>query len=835
MLNGRVRSLPAAALYLSLLLSATMMACGGVAQNSDPPSSLPSVTVVAPASSVLVNGSIQFSATVQNSTAGVLWQVSTISGGNSVVGTISAGGLYTAPPVVPTPPTVTVAALLQSNTNISGSAALTITVPPPPSVSVSSPVTSVAVGGNALLTAIVQNTNSSSVTWQVDSIGGGNPTIGTIVSISPGSLTAYYRAPANVPPLPNVTVTALLQSDLQTSGSAILTITPALPPPATIIVSPPTASIAVAGTVQFSARVQNSASGVMWTVNNISGGNGILGTITSAGLYQAPATIPSPATVNVAAVLKTDATVSGSAGLTVTPVSAFSGIYSWRNDAALTGQNRQETALTPATVKGAHFGKAFSCIVDGYVYAQPLYVPNVAVAVNDTHNLVYVATEHDSVYAFDADANPCQIVWSVNFVNGNPGVTTVPSADVGTTDITPEIGITGTPVIDPSTGILYVSAETKEGAVGSPVYVHRLHALDILTGNEKPGSPVVINASVSGTGDGATGGTLLFDAFTANQRSALLLAGGNVIVSFASHADMDPYHGWMFAYSYNGAALSKVAASSTTPNGGRGGVWQSGAPPSSDGSGNIFAVTSNGTFDASSTTGPKNDYGETLLKVQVNATSPAFSITDTFTPNNQITLTANDTRLGSTGVLLLPDQAGAHPHVALIGDEAGVLYVVNRDNLGGYTAGGPDKVLQTFHFGPSITGTPAYSAATGMIYVAAGYDHLKAFAFSSGTLTTSLASQSPDTFGFPGAAPAISSNGSSTPIVWMIDSSGFGIPSPAVLHAYDATNLGTALYSSAQKPGDAAGLAVKFTVPTVANGKVYVGTQGELTVYGLLP
>ncbi len=839
MANRPSRSLPGVAWCVSLLLSGLQIACGGAGGNSNPASATPpapsvTVTVTVPVSSIVVNGAVQFTATVQNSTVGVLWQVNSVSGGNSTVGTVSASGLYVAPAAVPNPALVTVAALLQSDSTIAGSAALTITLPPPPTVSVSAPVNSITVAGTVVLTATVQNSNSS-VVWQVNSITGGNATIGTIASSPPGSLTGSYRAPANVPNNPNVTITAVLLADLQTSGTFGLTITAAPPPLVTVVVSPPTASIATSGSAQFSARVQNSTSGVTWEVNNVPGGSVAAGTINVLGAYKAPASIPSPATVTIAAVLQTDATVSGSAGVTVTTASAFTGIYSWRNDAGLTGQNRQESLLTPASVAGSHFGKIFACPVDGYVYAQPLYVPNVTIPGGGTHNVVYAATENDSVYAFDADAQPCQVIWQVNFLNPNAGVTTVPSADVGTTDITPAIGITGTPVIDPSTGILYVSAETKEVAGSAPAYIHRLHALDILTGNEKPGSPALIKASISGTGDGANGGTLTFDGLTANQRPALLLTGGNVIVAFASHADTDPYHGWIFAYAYNGAALPQAAVFNTTPNASQGSVWQSGAPPSVDASGNIFAVTSNGTFDANNATAPKTDYGETLLKLQLNTAPAAFSVADTFTPFNQIGLTASSTPLGSTGVLLLPDQTGTHPHIAIIGDEAGILYVVNRDNLGGFTQGGPDKVLEILSLPKSITGTPAYSAATATLYVAANYDYLRAFSLSGGTLGAPATSQSAETYPFPGATPAISSNGASTPIVWVLDASGFGAGTPAVLRAYDATNLSNELYSSSQLIGDAAGLAVKFTVPTVANGKVYVGTQGEISVYGLLP
>ena len=795
-----------------------------------PPPAIASITVTSPVPSIAVNGSVQFSASVQNSADGVLWQVNAVSGGNSAVGTISPSGLYTAPAIVPSPASVTVSAVLQSNTNISGSVLLTITLPPPPTVSVSAPAATVTVGGTALFVATVQN-SSSSVVWDVNGIANGNAIVGSIVSTPPGSLIGAYQAPAKVPSSPNVTITAFLQSNLQISGQASITVIAAVPPPFTITVAPPTWSVPENGTVQFSAGVQNSTSGVNWQVNGIAGGNAVIGTITASGLYNAPAGVPNPPTVTVSAVLQTNTAVNGSAGVTVTLPSAFAGIYSWRNDAGLTGQNRQEIALTPTIVSGGHFGKLFSCPVDGYVYAQPLYVPNVTFPGSGTHNVTFVATEHDSVFAFDADANPCQLLWQFNVQNTNLNSTTVPSTDVGTTDIFPEIGITGTPVIDPSTGTLYVSVETKEAGSGGPAYIHRLHALDILTGIDKPGSPVLIQASVSGMGDGSNGGTLAFDGLTANQRAALQLVGGNVIVAFGSHADLDPYHGWLLAYSYNGAAFAQVAVFNTTPNASRGGVWQGGAPPSADTAGNIFAVTNNGIFDGSA----KNDYAETLLRIQVNAASRAFSIADTFTPFNQIVLTANDTPLGSTGVLLLPDQTGAHPHVAIIGDEAGSLYVVNRDNLGGFTTGGPDKALQTFNLGGDIVGTPAYSAATTTIYVAASYDHLKAFPFSGGVLAGSVSSQSAETFAFPGPSPAISSNGLNTPIAWVLDSSGFGAGAPTVLYAYDATNLAKKLYSSAAKSGDAAGLAVKFTVPTVANGKVYVGTQGELSVYGVVP
>ncbi len=628
------------------------------------------------------------------------------------------------------------------------------------------------------------------------------------------------------------------------------------PPAATVTVSAPATEVATGGTVQFSANVQNASDPtVTWEVNSIPGGNLNVGTITPQGLYAGPMNPPNPPKVAVTAVLAAAASIFGSAPIIVVADAPLSfGVFSWRNDTMISGINSQETILTPATINNStkrQFGKIFACPVDGEVYAQPLYAENVSVAAAGLHNVVFVATENDSVFAFDADASPCQQIWQTSFLNPALGVSAVPacfmmggacsdggiSNDVGTNDITPEIGITGTPVINPANGMLYVVSKTKESTANGLVYVQRLHALDVTTGNEEPFSPVVIQAIVSGSGAENNGqGQVPFDPLHANQCAALTLSGGNVYVAFGSHGDVDPFHGWLLAYDAN--TLAQVAVFNTTPNSSpsEGGIAQSGAAPSIDASGAIFDATGYGVFDAKNATAPNTEYAQTLLRLSVNAAAKNFTVLDRFTPFNQLALTTSDQNLGSSGVLLLPDQASGPPRLAVIGGESGVLYLVNRDNLGGFTAGGPDKVLATLNLNGAIDSTPLFWQ--GSLYTTATGQNLSAFPLSNGGLTAVANTLSQETFAFPPPTPVISANGTNNGIAWIIDSSGWGAngaaATPAILRAYDATNLGNEIYNSSANSADAAGLAVKFAVPTVANGKVYVGTQGELSVYGLL-
>jgi hypothetical protein len=527
-------------------------------------------------------------------------------------------------------------------------------------------------------------------------------------------------------------------------------------------------------------------------------------------------------------------------------------VVTYHNDNARTGQNLNETVLTPANVTPATFGRLFSAPVDGYVYAQPLYVPSVDIPGRGLHNVVYVATEHDSVYAFDADDGSVGLLWRVSFIDPANGVATVPFEDVQSEDIVPEIGITGTPVIDVVTGTLYVVAKTKEVSAGRPHYVQRLHALDIGTGTERFGGPSVIadaifdgnytyvsGPSVVGIGDGSVGTQVVFNALRELNRPGLLLVGGVVYIAWASHGDNGPYHGWLIGY--DAQTLERVAVFNTTPNGSSAGVWMSGGGLAADSLGAIYLSTGNGTFDVVGAHAPA--YGDSVLKlvedaVLGNLTGSGVSVLDFFTPWNQDALAAADLDLGSGGVLLLPDQPGARPHLMVTAGKEGKVYLIDRDDLGAYQRCGPscDDVVQVTPAGTiagGLFGTPSYF--NNLVYYQGPGDVLKAFPLSNGLLSLSPASRSSTPFGFPGSTPSISANGSSNAIVWTLQVDAYATGGPAILHAYDALDLSRELYASNQTPGDQLDGAVKFTVPTVANGKVYVGTQSSIAAFGPLP
>jgi len=498
-----------------------------------------------------------------------------------------------------------------------------------------------------------------------------------------------------------------------------------------------------------------------------------------------------------------------------------------RNNNSRDGQNLNETILTPANVNVSQFGKLFSQSVDGYLYAQPLYAPNVNIS-GSTHNVVYVATEHDSVYAFDADSNTgtnANPLWKTSFIDPAHGITTVSSGDVSCGDLVPEIGITSTPVIDPDTQTMYLIAKTKEN--GS--FFQRLHAIDITTGQERPGSPVTISAKVKGNGDGSSGGFVSFDPLREAQRPGLLLVNGYLFIAWASHCDIGPYHGWIMVY--NESSLKQVHVWNATPNGGLGGIWQSGTGMASDGN-YVFFATGNGTYD-----GPrgKSDFGDSVGKV------PAANVPhkyDYFTPYNQANFEHFDTDVGSGGVLLLPDQGNGAPHEHLLVQvgKSGSIYLIDRDRMGGYRTNGNGQIVQDMENAiGGLWATPAWW--NNNVYFGGSGDVLRQYSFNTqtGLLSNGAVHTSSTSFGFPGTTPSISANGTSSAIVWALQTDQYGNNGPATLHAYDATNVGTELYNTNQnKSRDNPGGAVKFTVPTIANGKVYVPASQQLSVYGLL-
>ena len=410
--------------------------------------------------------------------------------------------------------------------------------------------------------------------------------------------------------------------------------------------------------------------------------------------------------------------------------------------------------------------------------------------------------------------------WKVSFIDPQNEITTVPWGKVGTSNLVPEIGITGTPVIDPASNTLYVSGVTLEK--GS--FFHRLHALDLSTGNEKFGGPVVIHATVPGTGFGSDGnGNVNFVAQIANQRSGLALNNGIVYIAFASHSDIGPYRGWVLAY--DASTLAQVGTFAATPNGALGGIWMSGGAPVIDQDGIVYVSVGNGTFDADQ---GGIDSGDCLVKLGPTDTSN-FGVIDFFMPFDQMALDAPDIDFGASGVVALPDQASGPQHLLLSGSKEGTLYVLDRDNLGAFHAGDDSQIVQSIAGEiTEVVSTPAYF--NGTVYVCGDSDHLKAFSLSGGQLSPSPTSMSKITFPFTGATPVVSANGNQNGIVWAIRNSG-----PAVLYAFDATDMGIELYNSEQKPSrDGMSGYVKFSVPTVANGRVYVGSQKRLTVFGLL-
>jgi hypothetical protein len=505
-----------------------------------------------------------------------------------------------------------------------------------------------------------------------------------------------------------------------------------------------------------------------------------------------------------------------------------------RNDISRSGVNSSETVLTPANVNTTQFGLLFSYAVDGYVYAQPLYMPNVTIN-GQTHNVVFVATEHDSVFAFDADSSAgsnALPLWQVTLLDAAhgaaPGASTVPNEDTDSGDLTPEIGITSTPVIDPTTGTIYVEGKTNENGG----YVQRLHALDITTGAEKFSGPAVLSASVPGTGNGSSGGVLNFDPLWHLQRAGLLLLNGIVYLGFGSHGDMGPWHGWILAY--NAATLQQTSAFCFTANGTGAGVWLAGTGLSADVTdpvkhpyGRLLVATGNGSFNATTPYTTSMSYGDSL--VAFDLTNGILTVTDTFTPFNQETLSEDDLDLASAGTLILPDQTTGPTHVLIQASKQGTLYVVNRDNLGGNNATTDNVIQEVTGQNNGLWSTPTYF--NGAIYLWGTNDDMKAFTFINGVLESSHFTSSDESASYPGPMTSASSNGTANGIIWVIQAD----QSPEILRAYDPTDLNNLLYSSNQNADrDTPGDAVKFVIPTVANGKVYVPSQSLLSVYGLL-
>lgn len=518
---------------------------------------------------------------------------------------------------------------------------------------------------------------------------------------------------------------------------------------------------------------------------------------------------------------------------------SFTGVLTYHNDIGRTGQNAAETILTPANVNVSNFGKLFAYPLDGPVWAQPLYVPAVVIPGQGAHNVVYITTENDGVYALDADGKTAKPLWYVSLINPANGITAVPCAQMAQTcNVYPVDGITGTSAIDPVGQTIYFVAQTLENGV----YFQRLHALDITTGAEKFGGPTIIQGSVVNNK-----GNLAFDPQHNLPRPGLLLLNNIVYMAWAGST-----HGWLA--SYDATTLQQLGLISTTPNGNLGGLWASGGGIMSDGT-DIFMEAGDGTFDLN-TSG--KDWGDSVVKLDPNT----LDVLDYFTPMDQNCRRLNDMDLGSGGPMLMPTQPGPYPNEIVVSGKGGtpcdpyqggynsLVYLVDKDNLGGYNGtSGPDLDIQTiegsvygYHSSPAYwqgTGNgTAYVYLAGLVSEAGTGEPLKQFSVIDGLLSTAPVAESTNVFVI-GATPSVSSDGTANGILWAQERqdilSSISNIKPSILYAYDATNVANTFYSSSMAGSrDQAGAATKFQVPTIANGKVYLATLYELDVYGLL-
>lgn len=521
--------------------------------------------------------------------------------------------------------------------------------------------------------------------------------------------------------------------------------------------------------------------------------------------------------------------VSNSAGqitsnpATLTVVAAGIDVVTYHNDNARTGQNLNETILTLTNVNSTNFGKLAFFATDGKVDAQPLYLSSMNIA-GGTHNVLYVATEHASLYALDADTGA--VLWHITLLaNGE-----TPSDDHGCSQITPEIGVTLTPVIDRTAGtngIIYAVAMSKNAA---GTYFQRLHAIDLTTGAELLGGPTTVQASYPGTGDNSVGGNVIFDPKQYAERAGLLLLNHTIYTTWTSHCDFRPYTGWVIAYNADTLAQSNVL--NLTPNGSEGSVWMSGTAPAADNAGNIYFLDANGTFETTLNSGgfpAQADFGNAFLKL---STSSGLEVADYFATFDTVVKSNGDIDLGSGGALLLPDLldgSGQTWHLAVGAGKDGNLYVVNRDNMGKFNSASNNIYQELGGALPGgVFGMPAYFNNT-VFYGSVG-STLKAFSITNARLSSAPTSESSNTFVYPGSTPSISANVTSNGIVWAHENS-----NPAVLHAYNAADLTQEIYNSNQAGArDQFGPGNKFITPTIASGKVYVGTTNGVAVFGLL-
>ncbi|MGA8443013.1 MAG: pyrrolo-quinoline quinone [Candidatus Sulfotelmatobacter sp.] len=625
---------------------------------------------------------------------------------------------------------------------------------------------------------------------------------------------------ANISSLLAVSLVLASCSGVSTPASPASSTTPTAP---TIFTQPADQSVAAGRPATFSVTAAGTAPlSYQWQKGTTS--------ITGA----TSATYTTAATTSADSGSKFSVVVSNAAGnITSNPATltvnaappATTDVLTYHNDIARTGQNLTETTLTTSNVTSAKFGKLGFYAVDGLVDAEPLYASNLSVPSKGSHNVLIVPTENDSVYAFDADSGAT--LWHVSALKSGE----TPSDNRGCGQVIPEIGVTSTPVIDRTqgpNGVIYVVAMSKDA---SGNYHQRLHALDLALGTELLGGPVEVQATYPGSGDGSDGGSVVFDPGQYKERAALLLLNGVIYTGWASHCDIRPYTGWIIAY--NESTLAQASVLNVTPNGNQGAIWMAGAGLAADSSGNIYFLDANGDFDTNMNANgfpSGGDYGNAFMKL---STSSGLAVADYFEMDDEASENSTDTDLGSGGMIVLPDLtngSGNTVHLAVGAGKDSNLYLVNRDAMGKFSSNNANIYQELAGALPGgVWAMPAYFNNT--LYYGSVGSPIQAFPFTNAKLLTNATAQTANSFGYPGATPSISANGTSNGIVWAVENA-----SPAVLHAYNAATLNE-LYNSNQASGgrDQFGAGNKFMTPMIVNGKVFVGTPNGVAVFGLLP
>ena len=640
-----------------------------------------------------------------------------------------------------------------------------------------------------------------------------------------GATSASYITPATATSDSGSTFNVVVSNSAGqvTSNTAALTVN-AAPVAPSITQQPSNQTVTAGQTATFSVTAAGTAPlAYQWQ----KGTTAITGAASASYTTAATTTFDNGAQFSVVVSNSLGNATSNAATLTVNSApAATTDVLTYHNDIARTGQNLTETTLTTSNVTSAKFGKLGFYSVDGLVDAEPLYASSVSVPSNGTHNLLIVPTENDSVYAFDADSGTT--IWQITMLKTGE----VASDNRGCGQVTPEIGVTSTPVIDRTqgpNGAIYVVAMSKDG---SGNYHQRLHALDLALGTELFGGPVDIQATYPGTGDNSNGTNVVFDPKQYKERAALLLLNGVIYTGWASHCDDRPYTGWIIGYSET--ALAQTSVLNITPNGNEGAIWMAGAGLAADSSGNIYFLDANGDFDATVNSlgfPSEGDYGNAFMKL--STTGNQLAVADYFEMDSEASENGSDTDLGSGGTIVLPDLsdgAGHTLHLAVGAGKDSNLYVVNRDSMGKFSPNNSSIYQELAGALPGgVFAMPAYFNNT--VYYGSVGSPMQAFTISNAKLSSSATAQTSNSFGYPGTTPSVSANGASNGIVWAVENT-----SPAVLHAYNAGTLNE-LYNTNQAGNgrDQFGAGNKFITPMIVNGKVFVGTTNGVAVFGLLP